>query len=455
MNAIPSSYRDPAGFVVEEDGVYKRVVTPRGVADYEQLISSGLNDELVAAGLLVSHKIESSPELESQGSRLLIPEQIPFVSYPFEWSFDELKDAALLTLDIQQRALAHGLVLKDASAYNVQFQGAKPVFIDTLSFTRYHGGAWVAYEQFCRQFLGPLLLMHYGAPDAARFLKEELDGFQLDRVSRSLPKRSYLRSGPLLHIHLHARAVRRQSSRAFSPEIKEPVNLQELTASLRRAVEKIRTPQYDVGWTGYYAESRFYPPGAQDAKREAVRDMAGRVSPRMVFDLGANTGLYASKVASLGALCVAFESDSGCVNRMYLEERAKARSNILPLVMDLANPSPPLGFELHSTMSLFERPQADLVLCLALIHHLRVSGNIPLERIVQFLARLGRWLIIEFVPLTDPAIKTLTSRMGDFADYTLPGFLESFTKRYCLRASKPVTGTRRTLHLFERRPCAA
>lgn len=453
MNAIPSSYRDPAGFVINDAGTYKRVVTPRGREDYEFFIESGLNADLVKAGLVVDHDMEPSPEWEARGSRLLVPEQIPFISYPYEWSFDELKDAALLTLEIQQRALARGLVLKDASAYNVQFRGARPVFIDTLSFMRNRGGPWAAYEQFCRQFLGPLLLMRYGSPDAARYLKAELDGFSLERVSRLLPMRSYLKSGPLLHIHLHARAARRQPSAAGVAPAEGAVNLRQLTASLRRAVEQIRTPAYPVGWTNYYAEGLFYPLGAQEAKREAVCDLARHVHPSLVFDLGANTGWYAREIASTGALCIAFDSDPGCVNRLYLEERAKPHTQVLPLVMDLANPSPSLGFELRSTMSLFERPQADLVMCLALVHHLRVSGNLPFARIARFLARLGRWLIIEFVPLTDPAVRTLTSRMEDFEDYTLAGFLESFTAHFHLHATRGVPGTARALYLFERHPC--
>jgi len=454
MNRVSSSYRDPAGFVIQDGGTYKRVVTPRGKQDYDSFINSGLNRELVKARLVVDHEIEPSPELESQGGRLLVPEQIPFISYPFEWSFDELKDAALLTLEIQRRVLARGFVLKDASAYNVQFRGARPVFIDTLSFTRYQGGPWVAYEQFCRQFLGPLLVLSYYSPDAARFLKADLEGFSLERVSRLLPKRTYLQSGSLLHIHLHARAVRKKplTSRAVSTQT--AADLVCLTDSLQRAVEKIRTPHYAACWTNYYAEARFYSPEAQQAKRRVVKELSSQVAPRLIFDLGANTGAFAREIASPGALCIAFDSDPGCINRLYLEERTKPQSNILPLVMDLANPSPPLGFELGSTLSLFERPQADLVMCLALMHHLRVRCNLPLARIAHFLSRLGRWLMIEFIPLTDPAIRVLTSRLEDFDDCTLPSFLQCFTAHFELRASRRLPATERAIYLFERLPCA-
>jgi hypothetical protein len=181
-------------------------------------LGSGLYDELIKLGLLVSHREEQITTGEPAWRRLLVPEQIPFISYAYEWCFDELRDAAVLTLEIQRRALAGGLTLKDASTYNVQFRGARPVFIDTLSFERYQGGPWTAYEQFCRQLLGPLLLASYRSPDACRYLRADPEGFALERVSRSLPLRSYLRSGPLLHVHLHARAARRRPGARERPQ---------------------------------------------------------------------------------------------------------------------------------------------------------------------------------------------------------------------------------------------
>ncbi|MFB3776652.1 MAG: SAM-dependent methyltransferase [Bryobacteraceae bacterium] len=382
-----------------------------------------------------------------------MPEQIPFITYPYEWSFDQLRDAALLTLEVQSRALAHGLTLKDASAYNVQFRGATPVFIDTLSFERDSGGPWRAYEQFCRHFLGPLLLMRFGLADAARYLKADLDGFDVGSVSRLLPMRSYLKPGVVLHIHLHGRAARAQTS-ADVPRPGGRVAVGRIVASLRRTIERLPAPRFGGEWSDYYAERRFYPPGALESKRKAVRELTGEVRPGLVFDLGANTGLFAREAADLGALCIALEGDPACVNRLYLEERGQPQQRILPLVMDLANPSPALGFDLRSTMSLFDRPRADLVLCLALLHHLRVRGNLPFTLIAAFLARLGRWALVEYVPFTDPAVRTLTSRVNDFADYTLPGFFDAFLGSYHLRATRPIQGTDRVLYLFEARSCA-
>jgi SAM-dependent methyltransferase len=446
---IPSSYRDPAGFVIADEGIYKRVITTRGVNDFDFYLQSGLHTELVREGLVLDFEEETVPA-EEHWKRLLIPEQLRFVSYSYEWSFDQLKDAALLTLAIQQKALRRGLSLKDSSAYNVQFRGSKPVFIDTLSFERNRGGPWIAYEQFCRQFLGPLALMSYGNPDAARYLKADLDGFPLDQVSRSLPKRSYLRAGPLLHIHLHARALRKQSETP-QPEARLSNGFAvSLVDSLVNAVERLRPPSYAKTWTDYYPQSRFYPGNAIDAKRKAVHVLTAGLRPSLVFDLGANTGVFARDITLSGVSSIAFDSDPGCINHLYLEERTRPDSRILPLVMDMANPSPPLGFGLKGTLSLFDRPQADLVLCLALVHHLRFTGNLPLRNIADFLARLGRRLLIEFVPGEDPATSALLHGRDRFDDYTPTGFEDAFRRHYHLRAQHAIAGSERTLFLFER-----
>ncbi len=453
MQPLPSSFRDDAGFVYWDGGAYKRAVTGCGLPDYEHYVGSGLHRQLVRDGLVLDHREEEPPsELAGSGCvKVLVPEQLRFVSYPYEWSFDQLKDAALVTLTLQERALRCGMALKDASAYNVQFRGSNAVFVDTLSFERDAGGAWAAYEQFCRHFLGPLFAMSYLSSDANRYMRTDIDGFPLERISRRLPRKSYFRPGALLHIHLHALASRARPNAGERPKKANRTIGLHLVRSLRRTVEHIKSPKYSPGWTNYYQESRFYTAAAAESKQSHVRSMIDRVRPSLVFDVGTNTGLFAEAAAETGALCVAFDSDAGCVNSLYLKQRSKRGSRVLPLVMDLANPSPSLGFGLNTTLSLFERPRADLVMCLALMHHLRVTGNLPLRRIAEFLARLGRWLLIEFVPKDDPAVQFLTRRQESFADYSVPGFLEAFSAFYDSRASEALDDSQRKLFLFERR----
>lgn len=448
----PASFRDEAGFMFLDGTTFKRAVTGRGAADYRHYIDSGLHQELLRDGLVLDHSEDNAPAGAIDIERVLVPEQLGFLSYPYEWSFDELKDAALLTLEVAARAIERGMTLKDASAFNVQFRGPRPVFIDTLSFERDTGQPWAAYEQFCRHFLGPLYAMRYISQDAARYLRTDLDGFPLARISRRLPARSYLRPGCLLHIHLHARASAARPLAGGGPVRGPSGGSLPLVRSLQRTVSSLKAPRDASAWSGYYEESRFYSLEASVSKQELARQLIAHARPRLVFDLGSNTGLFASMAGAGGADCVAFDSDASCVNRMYRRERATAGSRVLPLVMDVVNPSPALGLGLKGTLGLFDRPQADLVLALALMHHLRVTANVPLRRMAELLARLGRWLLIEHVPRTDEAVGVLTRRQDSFADYTLSGFLDAFNPLYHLRRRAPLAGSWRELFLFERRP---
>jgi len=435
--------------MIRSGGLYKRVVTHVGSQDYQFYRQSGLHAELVAADMVLDFE-EESTQGETDWAHLLVPEQLAYVSYPWEWSFDQLKDAALHTLALQERALRRGLSLKDASAYNVQFRGSKAIFIDSLSFERDNGGPWVAYEQFCRQFFAPLLLMSYVAPNANRYLRVDIDGMRLREVSQMLPVRSWLRPGPLMHLHLHARASARGTDSGRQSNSR-PVNTKApLIQSLEKAIENIRAPKWAAPWTNYYQEGRFYTSEAAESKLATVRELTEGLRPNMVFDLGANTGLFARLLARAGATCIAYDSDIGCVNSLYLEAKREG-AGILPLVMDFANPSPALGFGLNATLSLLDRPQADLVLCLALIHHLRFTERLPLSRIADFLARLGRWLLIEFVPRDDASADMLRHGRDGFGDYSQEGFLARFGAYYHLRRQRALEGSLRTLYLFERR----
>lgn len=437
--------------MIFDGSVYRRVVTRRGLGDYEQYMRSGLHRRLLHSGLVLDHVEGPAPRPEGTWARLLTPEQVEFISYPYEWSFDEMKDAALLTLNIQEDALAHGMTLKDASPFNVQFRGSRPVFIDTLSFENNCGGAWIAYEQFCRQFLAPLLLMANGWPDANRYLRLDMNGFPLTQASRLLPKGSWVRPGALLHVHLHARSVQSSHGGAPPPAAGGKDTKPALAQSLRKTVENLRRPVEASPWASYYQEARFYSAQAQESKQSGVKSFTALTQPRLAYDLGANTGLFARAMAENGALCIAFERDAACVNRLYLEERGNPSSRVLPLVMDLDNPSPALGCGLNATLSLAERPQADLVLCLALLHHLRFSANLPLRKIADFLALLGRRLLIEFVPPEDAAARMLIHGRDGFDDYSPEGFLGAFNEAYTLRGETPIQDSQRRLYLFERR----
>jgi len=449
---VASSFRDPSGFVVSQGGVYKRIVTTIGRNDYRALMDSGLYEELVNGDFLLSHHEEKSIPVEFPNESLVLcPEQLDYTSYPYEWCFSQLKDAALLTLHVQKRALGRGLSLKDASAFNVQFNKGKPVFIDTLSFEKDTGGPWVAYEQFCRHFLAPLFLMATRSPGFNRYMRVDLDGFPLDFTSRMLSLSTYFQLGPLLHIHLHRRAQQKGRRRLPGARSRPGDNLKlNLTESLCRVVEKIRLPRRESEWSGYDDAAAHYPPEAAAFKRAFVASIAARERARLIYDCGGNTGTYARIAAANGGLCILFDSDPLCVERAYLAGKAMGDRRVLPLVMDLCNPTPPLGFNVSERLGLIERPRADLVMALAVIHHLRLRGGVPFGQMAPFFRKLGRVLLVEFVMPEDPlAHQMMQSRSSLPEDYRLEEFLRAFSKDFWLCDNVVIPGTKRRLMLFE------
>jgi hypothetical protein len=426
--------------------------------EFDAVAESGLFAELAAAGLLVSHEV-ASPELAATADAhaVIRPERVPFISYPYEWSFGELKDAALLTLDVQRRALERGFTLRDASAYNVQFRGGTPVMIDTLSIGRHvDGEPWVAYRQFCEHFVVPLALMAHTDVRCSALLRQFINGVPLDLGANLLPFRTRLSPSLALHVHLHARAqrtyehadvkavagTRRMSRRA----------LLAFVTSLRDAVESLEWAPAGTEWADYTSDNN-YSGRAHEAKRALVREYASRVAPRTAWDLGANTGVFSRVVRDAGAATVvAFDVDPAAVERNYREVRRSGETGITPLVVDLTDPSPAHGWAHEERMSLAERGPADLVLALALVHHLAISNNVPLERVAAYLARLGRSAIVEFVPKSDSQVRRLlTNRPDIFPDYTRDGFEAAFAGPFEVVDRQPIEESDRWLYLFRRR----
>ena len=387
---------------------------------------------------------------------IIAPERIELISYPYEWTFGELRDAALLTLDIQALALEHGFTLRDASAYNVQFRRGTPIHIDTLSFEPAPAGApWIAYRQFCEHFLAPLALMAMCDVRLGRLLRDEIDGIPLDLASRLLPRSTRLRLGLAAHIHLHARAQRRYADRPTEASQRvrssRKVNQTALLDSLRRTIRGLRWEPKGTEWADY-DERTSYDALATAAKEGLVARFIGATLGSVVWDLGANTGHYSRVVAETGRQVIAFDIDPAAAERLYRRVRADGRDDILPLVMDLVDPSPGLGWANAERRSLADRSNADALLALALVHHLAIGRNVPLGEISAWLATLGPQLVIEFVPRQDPMVQTLLATREDvFEDYTIEGFRAAFDERWTIVEEAPIEGTVRTLFSLRRR----
>ncbi len=449
-----ASFRDPSGFLFHHEGILYRQVNRSYAQDFELLKSSGLYDLLVEKGLLIPHREVSLDLARTKDAvRILQPEPVPFISYPYEWCFSQLKDAALTTLRIQRLALKRGMCLKDASAYNIQFHEGRPVLIDTLSFTVYQEGApWVAYRQFCQHFLAPLALMARCDIRLGALLRTHIDGVPLDLASRLLPWRTRLNPGLLMHIHAHARSqAKHQDRRQTGKTTRVGKNaLRGIIDSLKGTVAKLKWRPGGTEWGEYYDDTN-YSDSALMAKRDHVGGMLDKTDSRVVWDVGANNGFFSQVASDREMFTVAADIDPTAVEQNWRACRQGGRSHMLPLVMDLTNPSPGLGWGHEERDSFLDRGPADTVIALALIHHLAISNNVPLDRLAQFFARAGRHLIIEFVPKNDSQVQRLLATREDvFPSYHKAGFEQAFAGCFEILEQVDIKGSERTLYLMRK-----
>jgi hypothetical protein len=455
-NDLSASFRDPSGFLFSSEGVLYRQVNQVYGREYQELMESGLYERLVKSGLLISHEeVDIAPADAEKYFKVIRPEKVQFISYPYEWSFGQLKDAALATLSIQKRAMKHGMSLKDASAYNIQFQHGKPILIDTLSFQTYQQGEpWVAYRQFCQHFLAPLALMAYRDVRLGQLLRIYIDGIPLDIASKLLPGRTRLNVGLFTHIHLHARAQKQYADVAVANarhgRSMSQNSLLGLIESLRNTIKSLEWKPSGTEWADYYEDNN-YTDFAFEHKKELVADWIDRITPQTVWDLGANTGVFSRIAGKSGAYVVSTDIDPSAVEANYQQLKKDKESNLLPLVLDLTNPSPSIGWNNNEREAFLQRGPVDCVLALALVHHMAIANNVPLLRLANFFASCGGWLIVEFVPKTDSQVqRLLRSRADIFVDYTKEGFEKAFSANYRIQECISIKESDRWLYLMKR-----
>ncbi len=450
------SFRDPGGFLFYRGDILYRQINADYRVHYDLLMESGLYQSLRDAGLLIAHQeVALRPARPESAYKIIQPEKIPFISYPYEWCFSQLKNAALATLAIQKRALRYGMSLKDASAYNIQFRNGRPVLIDTLSFEKYRQGEpWVAYRQFCQHFLAPLALMSHRDVRLSQLLRVHLDGIPLDLAASLLPFRTRFQLALGSHIHLHATTQRHFAKRAPARPRRSSLSLLSflsLIDSLESAVNRLQWQPRGTEWSDYYDETN-YSEAAFEEKQRLVGEWLNQINPRRVWDLGANQGVFSRLASGRGIEIIALDSDPAAVEKNYLTCLAKQETALLPLWLDLTNPSSGIGWENRERLSLIGRGPADLVLALALIHHLAISNNLPLRKIAEFLSRIGPSLILEFVPKNDSQVQKLLATRDDiFSEYTQEALEAEFGQYFTILASRPLGGSERTLYLMKRR----
>lgn len=460
---IAGSFRDPAGFLFRHDGVLYRQVNPVFADDWEAVAGTGLFEALWDAGLLVRHEVldaDAATELATGDAHVVLrPDELPFVSQPHEWAPAQRRDAALVTLEAQRIAIEHGCTLRDASAHNVVLHRGRAVLIDTLSFGPWtEGDPWVAYGQFCRHFLAPLALETVVDHRLRRLLVADVDGVPLDLASTLLPTRTKFKPGLLAHLHAHAKASGRGE---VDPDAapKRTVSFSQramlgLVNQLRGIVDGLTWDDIATTWSDYDAHLDHYTAAATQAKEDLVASTVADLAPATVWDLGANQGRFSRLAAATGAHVVAWDIDEGAVERNWrlLADAPLTTGEVLPLILDLANPSPALGWAHTERPSLTDRGPVDLVLALALIHHLAIGNNVPLSDVLGHLTSLGDHVLVEWVPKDDEKVRVLLATREDvFADYTRDGFEAAATAHADIVSATALPDSGRVLYLLRRR----
>ena len=450
----PGSFRDRTARVFYHDGKIFRGLNSAALREWEALSATRFYRDFADRGGIVATKLRPRSEVllasPHQWAGVLEHEKLPFVSYPYEWSFEMLRDAALLQLDLVLAALDEGMSLKDASAYNVQWRGVRPVFVDVASFyKRPPREPWVGYRQFCQMFLYPLLLQAYRDVPFQPWMRGSIDGMDAELCLRLLRARDYLRGGVLAHVYLQAKAQAAYSS--TTRNVKADLNaagfdtriIKANAQRLRALVGGLHWRPHQSTWSEYLRCGHYEPTDAAQ-KREFVADAAVSRSRRLAWDIGCNVGVFSRILAERADYVVAMDADHVAIDRLYQALKTEGISNILPLIINVTDPSPALGWRNLERKRLDERGLPDLVVALALVHHIVIGGNIPLSEFVQWLRDLGGELVIEFVTREDPMVVTLLRNKDEqYADYDEKVFERELAARFTIVRRQPLgSGTR-------------
>lgn len=449
-NRHPASFRDPSGFVYKKDEIVYRFVSTTYQNDFELLQSSGLYRELVQKQLIVPFETVAENHFNSPDWFVTLqPQQVPFLSYANEWCFEQLKDAALTTLSVCRKALNKGMILKDATHFNIQFINSKAVHIDSLSFEKYkEGESWVAYRQFCECFLNPLLLASYCKLEVHKLMQSYIDGVPASIASSLLPFSTKLNTAILLHVHLQAKMAKGKASAQKQSKKISSQDVLHILQHLESCIQKLELKESRSIWNNYYDET-IISSNYLEAKKKLIKQWLDEISYQTIADFGANKGEF-SKLCSQDAFVVATDFDSNCIERLYKSTKQNKITNILPLVIDLTQPTPATGWNNAEQSSFLNRSKFDLALALALVHHLAIGRNIPMPMIAELLSNSCKTLVIEFVPKDDPKVQEMLSARTDiFMNYNKENFEQAFGQYFSILKQEVIPHSNRILYLLQ------
>lgn len=449
-----ASFRDPSGYMFYDGETLRRVIQPIYFLQYHALREKGVFKTLIKNKLLIPHEETSV----SEENIIITPEKIPFITNPYEWGFEQYKQAALLTLKIQKYALSKGFILKDATAYNVTMHNGKPIFIDTLSFDFYEEGTpWRAYKQFITHFLGPLVLAKYHGTQVLDMMQSYIDGIPIKLISSMLPPKTKLNSVLYTNIHLLAKmeSKHKEDYKAETKIATLSKKAQEnIISSLYNYISKLSTKETSE-WGNYYTKTN-YNEGAFKTKKDLIREWVAPLNANKLIDIGGNDGTFARTVQDIVKDVIVTDIDRNAVDYNFKQLQENKEDNMLPFVCDVLQPAPGIGFNNTERNSLIERLKAyapDVTMALALIHHITLSGNVPFEKSAAFFAKFSNHLIIEFPTREDSWVESLLVRKREFINhfdfYNVVEFEKGFTTYFNLVKKEEVAGTKRILYLFK------
>jgi ribosomal protein L11 methylase PrmA len=454
----PGSFRDPGGRVFRAGESVFRAVMDAAADNFARASQSGILRKLADQGKLVDFTdvTDQAPALGlGKANVLLAHPSIPFISYPYEWSFSLHKAAALAHLDLHLDLLEQGFTLSDATAYNVQFDGTRPVFIDHLSIRPYiDGEIWAGHRQFCMQFLNPLLMWSVLDLQPNHWFRGSLEGIAPEDLAKLIPLRKRLNWTVLTHVIAQAamqnRSVKTTTGSSKYRDARLPrLSFEGMLRGLRSAIAKLEVPSHKTVWGDYAGNTSYAAPEAQ-AKHAFVKEMVAAVKPGLLYDLGCNSGDYSKSALEAGASkVIGFDFDHGALEIAY--RRAQLEDlDLLPVWLDAANPSPSQGWGQAERMGLSGRAKPDALLALAFIHHIAIGRNVPLDMAIDWLVSLAPSGVIEFPHKQDPMVQVLLSQRPDiFPDYSNETFANLLSQRARIVKSEEVLPTR-TLYWFDR-----
>ncbi|MCA0132863.1 class I SAM-dependent methyltransferase [Winogradskyella alexanderae] len=451
-----SSFRDPSGYIFLDNGEVKRVINPIYFRQYKALTESGFYKKLFKNGLLIPHD-----ELSSTDKEILIkPEQIPFITYPYEWSFNMYKEAALLTLKIQKVALENGFSLKDASAFNITFHRGSAVFIDTLSFDFYEENIpWRAYKQFVMHFLSPLVLSYYHGADQLKLIRNFIDGIPVTMASSLLPFKT--KFSPILfsNIHLLAKLEQKHNEDYKGETAVKSLSLKgqlNIIKSLYNFIKNLKL-KTATEWGNYYDKIN-YSEDAFNHKSEIINTWIQAIKPNLLIDIGGNDGTFAREIDFDISEKLVCDIDNNAVDANYMRLKKSNEQNMLPFVLDVLNPSPGLGLNNEERTSFLNRIKdyaPDVVMALAVIHHMSLSGNVPFRESARFFAHFSNRLIIEFPKRNDSWVQRLLKSKGEFETYfdfySSDNFEMSYTRFFKIEQKIAIKNSDRVMYLMKRK----